>query len=327
MKVISKIGSIIFKKKMESIESKLKYANININAPFFTGLNLLLVIISSVFVFQLTLFYLGIYYAIGAFSFFIFLYYVVLSSIISLMADKRARFVESILPDVLRLISSNLKSGIDIDEALVLSARPEFEFFSEKIKDIGKLLATGKSLEKAILNLPKDIDSEILKKTIQIIIEGLQSGGELSVLLESIADNIEETEVLRKEVNSTIFVYALFIFIASCLIAPVLYAVSIQLAGVLSRLSESIAMQFMAEEATTPVTLASVTLSENFLRNFAYVNLIITTAFASLIIALINRGNEKYGIKYIPFLISIALILFYVSTLILRSFFGGIRVI
>lgn len=327
MNALEKFSEIIFKKRMKNIKKKLEYANIKISPAMFAGTALFAAVFATIMIAFISISFFDIYYSIAITVFFVFLYYIFLTTAVSLMADKRARFVESILPDVLKLMSSNLKSGINLDEALVLSARPEFEFFSDKIKETGKLLATGSELKDAIQSLSKGIDSEALRKTIKIIVEGLESGGEIAILLESTADNIQETEVLRKEINSTIFVYALFIFIAACLIAPVLYAVSIQLAGVLSRLSQSIAIQFMAQEATTPVQLSPTIVSEEFLRNFAYVNLIITSAFASLIIALINKGNEKHGIKYIPFLMGIAIILFFVATRILVSFFGGIRVI
>lgn len=327
MSVISKTGDVLFKKKNESIKNKLEYADIKINSSYFSGLNFWIVLILSFLIGYIIYTSFNFIYSLLAVGLFVLLYYIFLTSIISLMSDKRAKFVENILPDVLRLISSNLKSGISIDEAIVLSARPEFGFFSEKIKEVGKLLATGKEIEDSIKHLSKGINSNVLDKTIQIIVEGLKSGGELSILLESIANNVEETEVLKKEVNSSIFIYALFIFIAGCLIAPILYAVSIQLAGVLSRLSESIAVQFIAEETTTPVTISPVQISESFLMNFAYINLIITTAFASLIIALINKGNEKYGIKYIPFLIGLSITLFYLASILLNYFFGGIKII
>ncbi len=327
MNALEKFSEIIFKKRMKNIKKKLEYANIKISPAMFAGTALFAAVFATIMIAFISISFFDIYYSTAITVFFVFIYYIFLTTAVSLMADKRARFVESILPDVLKLMSSNLKSGINLDEALVLSARPEFEFFSDKIKETGKLLATGSELKDAIQSLSKGIDSEALRKTIKIIVEGLESGGEIAILLESTADNIQETEVLRKEINSTIFVYALFIFIAACLIAPVLYAVSIQLAGVLSRLSQSIAIQFMAQEATTPVQLSPTIVSEEFLRNFAYVNLIITSAFASLIIALINKGNEKHGIKYIPFLMGIAIILFFVATRILVSFFGGIRVI
>ena len=327
MSVNEKIANVLFKKRIKNVGKKLEYADIKTSPQLFLSSNLLIVLsVAAALGFFLYLTF-NIYYSLIAVALFVFLYYIFLTNIVSLLAYRRARFVESSLADVLKLISSNLKSGINMEEALVLSARPEFGFFSEKIKGVGKLLATGTDMKDAINTLSIGIDSDILRKTIKIIIEGLESGGEITILLESIADNIQETESLRKEVNSTIFVYALFIFIAACLIAPILYAVSIQLAGVLSRLSESIAVQFMTREVTAPVTILPATISEEFLINFAYINLIITSAFASLIIALINKGNEKYGIKYIPFLMGIALSLFYIATRVLTAFFGGIRVI
>jgi Flp pilus assembly protein TadB len=247
-------------------------------------------------------------------------------SIISLLADQRSKFVEQFLPDVLLLMSSNLRSGITPEEAFILSARPEFGFLADKIKDAGKRLATGATIQEAFTHLKSKISSKLFSQTIGLIIEGLDSGGEIATLLESTANDIKDMESIRKEVNSMIFIYALFIFIAACMIAPILYAVSIQLANILSKLSQSIAVQFVTEQSQT-LKLMPTGISEKFLNNFAYVNLIVTTAFSSLIVALINRGDEKYGLRYIPFFVGLALILFFVARYALNLFFGGIKAI
>ena len=46
----------------------------------------------------------------------------------------------------------------------------------------------------------------------------------------------------------------------------------------------------------------------------------ITSVFAALIIGIINKGDEKEGLKYIPVLIVISMFVFIVS----RNFVGGI---
>ncbi|MDD5148594.1 MAG: hypothetical protein PHH08_03980, partial [Candidatus ainarchaeum sp.] len=57
-------------------------------------------------------------------------------------AEGRGRFVERILPDVLQLVSSNMKSGLTTERALLASARPEFGAFGNELKLAGgKILA------------------------------------------------------------------------------------------------------------------------------------------------------------------------------------------
>lgn len=318
------LGKILTGGKVEDLKKKLEWANIKVDPFSFVGKSFILCLLISLPLSIFLLKYNVFYSILGAIGF-VLIYDNLLNSILLLIADQRAKYIENVLPDALLLMASNLRSGVSPEEAFVLSARPEFGLLAEKIKDASKKLASGVDMEEALLELPKGIRSKLFRQTINLIIEGIRSGGEIATLLEETSNNIRDMASLRKEISSMIFVYALFIFMAGCLIAPVLYAVSIQLAGVLSRLSQSIAVQFLTEKA--PVKISPTGLSEIFLTNFAYINLIITASFTSLIVALINKGNERYGLRYIPFFLGIALFLFYISRSVLKIFFSGIRVI
>jgi len=326
MDILNIIGRILVGKKIDRIKNMLEYADVKYDPFKFAASNVLVSILLVILTAIIVNLKFGIFYSILSSAGIALGYYFIVFNIISLIADQRAKYVEKVLPDVLLLMASNLRSGVPPDEALLLSARPEFGFLSKKIKQAGKKIASGSTMQEALASLKKGIRSKIFVQTIDLIVEGLNSGGEISVLLEETANDIRDMSSIRKEVKSMILTYAFFIFIASCLIAPILYAVSIQLAEVLSKLSNSIAMQFLTEKAVA-VKLSPSNLSSKFLTNFAYVNLIILSTFSSFIAALINKGDEKYGIQYIPFFLIISLVLFYVAKLILTSFFGGIRVV
>ena len=317
---------ILKKEQMDKIEQHLKYADITISVYKFIWANISLVLLLSAAAGFFAYVNYGMIYAIIGVVGAGFIYYSAMTSWVSMMESQRARYAEKILPDILLILASNLRSGITPEEAFTLSSRPEFGFLADKIKKASKYLATGTKVQDAFSYIAKDINSKLFEQTIDMLIVGLNCGGELASLLENIANDIKDTAFIRKEVRSTILVYAIFIFMAACLIAPLLYAVSIQLASILSKLSHTIAVQFVAKKAVA-INLAPTNISSEFLIKFAYVNLVITTTFGALIFALINKGNEKYGLKYIPFFVGIALTLFYVTSIVLKAFFGGIRIV
>ena len=325
--MIERIGRLFGKKRLKKVKQMLDYANIKTSADKFVATHLIISILFSAFIAFFVYNSYNIVYSAISVGLFLFVYFSTVLMIVSLLAEQRARYVESVLPDVLLLMSSNLRGGITPEEAFLLSARPEFGFVADRIKKVGKKIAAGDSLVDALSGFSKGIRSKLLEQTMQMVLDGINAGGDLSVLLESTANDLKETASIRKEVASMIFVYAIFIFMAACLIAPILYAVSIQLAGVLSELSSSIAMQFLSTKAPAGIKLAASGITGDFLNKFAYVNLLITAIFASFIVALINKGDEKYGIRYIPFFVGVSLALFYLSRILLASFFGGIRVI
>ncbi|MBM3309439.1 MAG: type II secretion system F family protein, partial [Candidatus Altiarchaeales archaeon] len=105
-----------------------------------------------------------------------------------LLADSRGRFVEGILPDVLKLMSSNLRAGLTIDRSLINAARPEFGFFQKEISQVAGKIVSGKTLEEALSELSTKIKSKNLETTIDLIIQGIRSGGSLAGSLDRIAD-------------------------------------------------------------------------------------------------------------------------------------------
>lgn len=329
MELFEKIGKKFGKKRIDSVARDLNYADLKSSPEDWIGrhavIGLVVSVITTAVVFN---FSKNIWFAAIAFPLTVFIYYFLINSIVGILADQRVRNVEDILPDILTLMASNLKSGIPSDEAITSSAREEFGFFADKIRMVAKKLATGIPISVAIMELSKGINSPVLNKTVKLILEGLESGGELSVILEETAADIRDTQIIQKEIRSIIFVYAIFIFIAAVVVAPVLYAVSTHLAQTLTRLSSDVSVAFLPKGAgSAPIpSVTSSNLTSEFLVVFSYINLIITSISGALMVALITRGNEKYGIRYIPIFVAIALALFFVARWMIGGFFQAIRI-
>ena len=63
---------------------------------------------------------------------------------------ERLKKMESSFPDFIQLVSSNLRAGMTIDKALLLSSRKEFAPLDEEILHLGKDLVTGKEIFTAL---------------------------------------------------------------------------------------------------------------------------------------------------------------------------------
>ena len=138
-----------------------------------------------------TLFYflsIGIYFIPFVFIFLHVLFYFKTS----LKADSRLKKMESVFPDVISLMSSNLKSGITIDKAFLLAARPEFDPLDKEILKTGRDITTGQDVVFALKNMGARIESEKIEKVVMLIISGLKAGGNISDLLEQTAANMKK---------------------------------------------------------------------------------------------------------------------------------------
>ena len=110
--------------------------------------------------------------------------------------------MEEVFPEVISLMASNLRSGMTIDKAMLLSSRPEFAPLDDEILKTGKDIATSKNIERALIDLSKRIGSEKIHKTILLVISGIKAGGDLAILLEETSVSMREREFIQKKAYS-----------------------------------------------------------------------------------------------------------------------------
>lgn len=239
--------------------------------------------------------------------------------------DSKARFVETVLPDALQLMSSNIRAGLTTDKALLLAARSEFGPLSDEIRRIGREAMTGTSLTVALLKVNQNIKSETLSKTIDLIVNSIRTGGRLADLLDQTSNDIRDQQMIQKEISASVLMYVIFVFIAIGFAAPLLFAMSSFLVKVLINMSTHISSEMPSDIAiggSAPISMTNIQIKPEFLSEFAIVSLSISSIFGSLIMGLILKGDGKEGIKYLPFLVSISLGLFFLGEYIMNTFFG-----
>jgi archaellum biogenesis protein FlaJ (TadC family) len=311
------------KKIRENYINLLEYSAIKIDPRRFIGF-------TGAFGFLLALtlaFYLGLFFDINPFIFFIVFFFVEQALIyfwLLLRADAKAKFVESILPDVLQLMSSNLRAGLTTDKALLLSARPEFGPFQDEINQVGKEITTGGEIGRALLNMAKHIRSERLNKTVILIVSGLRSGGELASLLDQTARNLRQERIVDSRIRANVMMYVIFIFIAVCFGAPLLFGLSSFLIEVLTEIVSGMDIPTTTATANLPLSFTEISISVNFVIMFAVIFLITSSILGSLILGLISKGKEREGIKFMPVLIAASLLMFFLIRFLIKNAIGGL---
>jgi pilus assembly protein TadC len=230
---------------------------------------------------------------------------------ISLKASAKLKKMEEIFPDVIQLMSSNLRAGMTIDRAFILSARPEFAPMDEEIIKSGKEIATGKDLAASMIDLANRTDSEKIRKTIMLIISGIKSGGDISALLEQTASNMREKEFLEKRAASNVLMYVIFIFFAVGVGAPILFGLSSILVEIIISIVKTLP-SVSASSLNMPFTFRDIGLSPNFIKYFALFFIAVTDLISSLVIGLVNTGEEKSGLKYFVPLLMLSLAIFFI---------------
>jgi pilus assembly protein TadC len=234
---------------------------------------------------------------------------------------KRIKKIEGVFPDFLQLMSSNLRAGITIDRSMLLSVREEFDPLDKEINKTGREIATGKSMETALLNMAKRIGSEKIQKTILLIISGMRAGGNLATLLEQTGTNMRESDFIEKKAASNVLMYVIFIFVAVAVGAPALFALSTVLVQTLSILLGGMPE---VESVALPFTLSKISVSVNFITYFSLIFVIVIDMLAALVLGLVSKGEEKEGFKYFPPILIISLVIFFTIKILLSGVMAGV---
>ncbi|HIJ98727.1 MAG TPA: type II secretion system F family protein [Candidatus Nanoarchaeia archaeon] len=246
---------------------------------------------------------------------------------LSIAADKRAKDVEVVLPSALQLISANIRAGMTPDRAIWLSARPEFGALMIEIKKAGAETIGGTPLTIAFQNMSKRVRSRILERTVLLVVEGLESGGELGKLLSETAAEIRSLDILRKEMDANIAMYSMFIIFAGMIGAPFLLAISGFFVEMLTKLSAVAGLEgevsAKAQEAGVSLLTFSTSITPEFLLYFSIFVISITTFFSALLLGLIKYGDEKRGLEMAPLFVMVGLAIFLIVKIFITNSFGA----
>ena len=78
------------------------------------------------------------------------LYIGVIYLLLEYQIEGRKTKLEEMLPDYLQITSANLRSGVALDRAMLMAAKPEFGYLSDDVKEMNRRVFGGESFETAI---------------------------------------------------------------------------------------------------------------------------------------------------------------------------------
>jgi archaeal flagellar protein FlaJ len=241
-----------------------------------------------------------------------------------LRESDRVRKMEEVFPDFLQLMASNLRAGMTIDKAMLLSTRKEFAPLDIEIQKAGREIATGKNIDVALANLSLRVNSPKIEKTVLLIISGLRTGGNMATLLEETSSNMREKFFVEKRASSNVLMYVIFIFIAVAVGAPVLFGLSSLLVETLTKILSGLPEMDASVASSTPFTMSSATVSLDFIKYFSLIFIIVSDILAVLVLGLVSKGEEKAGLKYLVPILLISILTFFAVRMALSGFISGL---
>ncbi len=130
------------------------------------------------------------------------------------MKDKKKREIENQLPDFLREISSSTSSGMTIFDAVRSASRGDHGRLTAELRKMDAHLSWGISVEDALENFAKRINTNSVKRMAITINKALEIGGNTAAVFEAAAKEIDQTKRVEQQRKTEMSLYSMVIFIS-----------------------------------------------------------------------------------------------------------------
>ncbi|MBD3261894.1 MAG: hypothetical protein GF334_09560 [Candidatus Altiarchaeales archaeon] len=246
--------------------------------------------------------------------------------IVNLLIMQRTLSIEEVLPDVLVIVSQNMASGMTSYNSLWSAARPEFGPIAVELQQAAKATLTGLPLTEALYGITRRVKSERLARTIRLIIQGINSGGNLPEVLSGIAEDMRTELNLGKAMRTETRGHVLFILFALLIGSPLLLGISYQFISIFSALTEKIGLEEITEktpEAMLMFNLSGLSVSPEFFQTYSIVVLTVSSVLGAFLVGLLQSGRLISGAPNIPVFTFISVMVFFGIKFLLGKVFAG----
>ncbi len=249
----------------------------------------------------------------------------VLYFIYDVIIFKRTQRMEEVLPDFLELVATNLRGGLSLEQSLWASITPEFSVLSDEISLTAKKVLTGTDLDTALMELGKKYDSSMMKRTMSIIVSEIRTGGAMADILDRMIMNMKNSKKIRMEMRTSVLSYMIFIGAVVIVIAPGLFALSYNIMELVGEFSQRLASASDTGGLTgIPMSFSAISPDTGAFMNFSMASIILISICSSIIVAMLEKGSIRAGIKYVPIFLGGAMACYFLFFSVLTAIFQAL---
>ena len=110
---------------------------------------------------------------------------------------KRIKKAEETFPELLRDLAQAKKAGLSLVDAFTLTSEVDYGVLTETMRTIATQLTWGVSFDRAMGLLAKRFPTPMIKRSVNMVIEGYRVGGDVALVLKVAADDALELKTLE----------------------------------------------------------------------------------------------------------------------------------
>ncbi len=224
-----------------------------------------------------------------------------------MLSQVRQREKEEKFLEFTRDLVEMVRSGTPVSKSIINLRKREYGTLSYHVGKLANQLTMGITLTQGLETFAKEANSPVVSRAVSLISEAERAGGNIEVILESVANSVAQVEKLRKERQasvSNLVTQGYMIFFIFIIIMLVMEFKILPLVGDLQG-GEGLSLEvnkLNSDEFSLPL----------------FMMLLVQSFFAGLVIGKISEGSLKAGIRHSFVLLTATLLI----TMGARVFFG-----
>lgn len=127
---------------------------------------------------------------------------------------KRIRAIDARLPEFLRDLAESQRTGMTLTQAVITAAKGNYGALTPEIRKMAAQIEWGVSFDNALVSFSKRVNTPLVQRTVSLIIEASNSGGNVIDVLTAASDDAREIQMINSERKGGMQIYVMIIYIA-----------------------------------------------------------------------------------------------------------------
>jgi len=210
--------------------------------------------------------------------------------------------IEEEFPEFLRDIVQGTRAGMSLPQAIENTETGSYGALDEYIEKMSAQLEWGIPFDEVLENFGSEIDSPLIKRSVDTIIQAYSSGGNIQDVLESVGENIRSIKQLREERQSQLYGEMITGYIVYFIFIGILIALTTFLLPNLANASESLGggLSILGNSGGGSLQ-ENISLYEDWFSRLVFIQAL----FSGIIIGKLSEGELKAGIKHSAILFAV----------------------
>lgn len=199
-----------------------------------------------------------------------------------------------------RNLVESVKTGTPISRSIINIRDKDYGVLNPYIKKLVNQISLGIPVKDALMTFARDANSRTILRSVELIREAEQAGGNIESILESVSKSVAEIETLKKERRAAIYNLVVQGYIIFIIFIIIMLVMQFKIVPMTSEITTAGSLSILGQ-AKASISSGQISI--------IFISLLLAQGFfTGLVIGKLAEGSLKAGIKHSFILMAIAYI-------------------